>query len=86
MHTKLAAFPKTSDLYWVAAFLYFGLTPMHSKAETKVAKAGNPAGVEVQVTPEMLGAGVVSSGAVLPPIPVITGNRQTPVASWGKLP
>ena len=84
MHTKIAAFPKTSDLYWVAAFLCLGLTPIHSKAETKVAKAGNPAGVEVQVTPEMLGAGVVSSGAVLPPIPVITGNRQKPVASWGK--
>jgi len=84
MHTKLAAFPKTSDLYWVAVFLCLGLTPIHSKAETKVTKAGNPAGVEVQVTPEMLGAGVVSSGAVLPPIPVITGNRQKPVASWGK--
>ena len=84
MRTKLAVFPKASDLYWITTFLCLGLTPIHSKAETKVAKAGNPAGIEVQVTPEMLGAGVVSSGAVLPPIPAVTGNRQKPVASWGK--
>ena len=84
MHTKLAALPKTSDLYWVAVFLCLALMPIQSKAETKITKAGNPAGIEVQVTPEMLGAGVVSSGAVLPPIPAITGNRQKPVASWGK--
>lgn len=30
------------------------------------------------------GAGVVSSGVVLPPIPPITGNRKAPVPSWGK--
>jgi outer membrane protein assembly factor BamB len=30
------------------------------------------------------GAGVVSSGTVLPPIPAATGNRKAPVASWGK--
>lgn len=42
------------------------------------------AGVEVKVTPEMRGAGIVSSGAVLPPIPPVTGSRKAPVASWGK--
>ena len=42
------------------------------------------AGVAVQVTPEMTGAGIVSSGVTLPPIPPVTGNRKNPVASWGK--
>jgi DNA-binding beta-propeller fold protein YncE len=42
------------------------------------------AGIAVKVTPEMLGAGQVSSGAKLPPLPAVTGNRQKPVASWGK--
>lgn len=41
-------------------------------------------GIEVKVTPEMLGAGAVSSGTKLPPIPPVTGNRLKPVASWGK--
>jgi DNA-binding beta-propeller fold protein YncE len=38
----------------------------------------------VAVTPEMRGAGIVSSGTVLPPIPPVTGNRTNPVPSWGK--
>ncbi len=42
------------------------------------------AGVAVTVTAEMTGAGIVSSGVTLPPIPPVTGNRKTPVASWGK--
>ncbi len=41
-------------------------------------------GVAVPVTAEMTGAGIVSSGATLPPLPPITGNRAKPVASWGK--
>jgi len=41
-------------------------------------------GVPVQVTPEMQGAGAVSSGVELPPIPPVTGNRRSPVPSWGK--
>lgn len=47
-------------------------------------KPVKPAGVEVKVTPEMTGAGIVSSGAVLPAMPPVTGNRLTPVPSWGK--
>lgn len=43
-----------------------------------------PAGKPVTVTPEMIGAGIVSSGAVLPPIPPVTGSRAKPVPSWGK--
>jgi DNA-binding beta-propeller fold protein YncE len=42
------------------------------------------AGVPVQVTDEMRGAGIVSSGVALPPIPPVTGNRKNPVPSWGK--
>ncbi len=38
----------------------------------------------VKVTREMLGAGIVSSGVALPPIPPITGDRHNPVPSWGK--
>jgi DNA-binding beta-propeller fold protein YncE len=41
-------------------------------------------GTEVTVTPEMMGAGAVSSGAVLPPTPPVTGDRNKRVPSWGK--
>ena len=41
-------------------------------------------GVEVKVTAEMTGAGIVSAGVPLPPIPPVTGTRQKPVQSWGK--
>lgn len=54
-------------------------------ADTKApGKAAERPGVPVQVTPEMTGAGIVSSGVVLPPIPPVTGDRAHPVASWGK--
>ena len=64
----------------------------NTPAQTKPAKAKTGIGVvdkaapgkPVQVTPEMIGAGIVSSGAVLPPIPPVTGSRSKPVASWGK--
>jgi DNA-binding beta-propeller fold protein YncE len=51
------------------------------------AVAAEPAaqrGHDVKVTPEMTGAGIVSSGVTLPPIPPVTGDRAKPVASWGK--
>ncbi|MEO8103677.1 MAG: PQQ-binding-like beta-propeller repeat protein [Betaproteobacteria bacterium] len=51
-------------------------------ASAKASKASP--GVEVKVTAEMLGAGIVSSGVSLPPIPPVTGDRKNPVASWGK--
>jgi hypothetical protein len=47
-------------------------------------RPGRPGGVEVTVTPEMTGAGMVSSGVTLPAIPPVTGNRKKPVPSWGK--
>jgi PQQ-like domain len=55
-----------------------------SFAAGKADKAPRPDGTPVPVTAEMMGAGIVSSGAVLPPIPPVTGNRLKPVASWGK--
>ena len=45
---------------------------------------GKPNGVPVVVTDEMRGAGIVSSGVALPPIPPVTGSRKNPVPSWGK--
>ena len=42
------------------------------------------AGVAVTVTEDMTGAGIVSSGEKLPALPAVTGNRKSPVASWGK--
>jgi hypothetical protein len=53
------------------------------RADSSVKSAKGP-GTPVKVTPEMTGAGIVSSGAVLPAIPPVTGNRQAPVPSWGK--
>jgi outer membrane protein assembly factor BamB len=70
----------------VLLFTMVALAPSASSADDKAdagAKAG-AAGVPVQVTPEMIGAGAVSSGVQLPPIPPVTGSRDKPVASWGK--
>jgi outer membrane protein assembly factor BamB len=47
-------------------------------------KGAKESGTPVQVTPEMTGAGIVSSGAKLPPLPPVTGDRLHPVPSWGK--
>jgi len=60
------------NLIGIAVLLVFGGPAAHA------------AGMAVQVTPEMTGAGIVSSGVTLPPIPPVTGNRKNPVASWGK--
>ena len=46
--------------------------------------AGVAAAQPITVTKEMIGAGQVSSGEKLPPIPPLTGSREKPVASWGK--
>ncbi|GAB4216978.1 MAG: hypothetical protein Fur007_18090 [Rhodoferax sp.] len=48
------------------------------------AQTASRGGVPVKVTPEMTGAGIVSSGVVLPKPPPVTGNRKNPVPSWGK--
>ena len=56
------------------------------KAADKAAKAPRIA-PDVALTggiDDPKGAGVVSSGATLPPIPPLSGDRKRPVASWGK--
>jgi len=56
------------------------------KAADKAAKAPRIA-PDVALTggiDDPKGAGVVSSGATLPPIPPLSGDRKKPVASWGK--
>jgi hypothetical protein len=60
---------------------------LHSVAAESAASKAKPAKSDVQavkVTKEMIGAGIVSSGVVLPPIPPVSGTREKPVASWGK--
>ncbi|MDE2401846.1 MAG: PQQ-binding-like beta-propeller repeat protein [Burkholderiales bacterium] len=47
-------------------------------------QAAAPEDRPVRVTKDMLGAGIVSSGVTLPPMPPVTGNRRKPVPSWGK--
>jgi hypothetical protein len=61
-----------------------GLTSVLANPIAATAKPPRPDGTPVQVTPEMIGAGIVSSGVELPPIPPVTGSRTKPVASWGK--
>lgn len=70
-----ATFPLKSSLLCLAMAL-----PLWSNAGAPKHQTG----IEVQVTPEMMGAGMVSSGVTLPPIPPVTGNRKSPVPSWGK--
>jgi DNA-binding beta-propeller fold protein YncE len=59
------------------------IVPPFAQAATRQGKPKAP-GVEVTVTEEMTGAGIVSSGVTLPPIPPVTGSRKNPVPSWGK--
>lgn len=62
------------------SLLYAQASPQDGQGDKPVPAKG----VEVKVTPEMLGAGAVSSGVALPPIPPVTGSRAKPVQSWGK--
>src|SRR5450755_3635003 len=64
----------------VAGMVGLGLAGPAQPAEPKKEKSDVQA---VKVTPEMIGAGIVSSGITLPPIPPVTGTREKPVASWG---
>jgi DNA-binding beta-propeller fold protein YncE len=69
------------------ALLLFGAIPAVASppAPSDLRLQAAPAeGKAVKVTPEMTGAGAVSSGVALPPIPPVTGNRDKPVPSWGK--
>ena len=71
---------------WLATLVVasFSLCP---SAHAAGPKAATPAGQPPTVTPEMIGAGIVSSGAVLPSIPPVTGSRENPAPAWsGALP
>jgi DNA-binding beta-propeller fold protein YncE len=68
----------------VAIALASGSSAFAGEVGAMSPRAAKPPGVPVQVTPEMIGAGIVSSGVALPPIPPITGDRRNPVPSWGK--
>lgn len=46
--------------------------------------AQDPFGTAIVVTDEKLGAGAVSSGVPLPPVPPVTGSRHAPARSWGR--
>lgn len=69
----------------LALLLAMGATvaPTFAQEAVRPAKPKSP-GIEVNVTAEMTGAGIVSSGVALPPIPPVTGSRKNPVPSWGK--
>ncbi|MFO1413624.1 MAG: PQQ-binding-like beta-propeller repeat protein [Burkholderiales bacterium] len=78
--TRSRRFPLTATALALAlavALPAAAATPARRKAD----------GVPVEVTSEMTGAGIVSSGATLPPIPPLTGSHEQPVPAWsGPLP
>ena len=76
--------PARAGLSLLALPLLLGLVSPAAAQTVKPARQLKPAGVEVTVTAEMTGAGMVSSGVALPPIPPVTGNRKNRVPSWGK--
>ena len=67
----------------LAALLLLTIAPARAQEAVSSARPSVP-GIEVKVTAEMTGAGIVSSGVTLPPIPPVSGNRRNPVPSWGK--
>jgi hypothetical protein len=76
---------RLAGLLFLLTLLALLLPAAHgSPVAPKKGKPDKAAGVEVKVTEEMLGAGIVSSGVKLPPIPPVTGSRKNPVPSWGK--
>jgi len=71
-------------LIGISILLVAGPDGVTQPARAETAAKEKPDGVPVKVTPEMRGAGIVSSGVTLPPIPKVTGSRSKPVPSWGK--
>ena len=62
-----------------------GLGPRAASPPADLVKGGSPPEqVEKGGIDDPKGAGAVSSGVALPAIPPVTGNRKSPVASWGK--
>jgi hypothetical protein len=87
LDTRLPRWIRKTPATRTALALVLGLLAVPLLASPVAPQKDKPikgAGVEVTVTPEMMGAGAVSSGVTLPPIPPVTGSRKNPVASWGK--
>jgi hypothetical protein len=87
MHVSPTPFTGRLSRLTLACLVTFSMAPWMASASPvapKSEKKTPSAGIEVKVTPEMTGAGIVSSGAVLPPIPPVTGSRAKMVPSWGK--
>jgi DNA-binding beta-propeller fold protein YncE len=76
-----AATARRLAVAWLAIPLLLGFA---TSVAAQTRKIDPSAGIAVKVTPEMIGAGIVSSGVTLPPIPPVTGNRKNRVPSWGK--
>ena len=70
---------------WAVVLVFLGAAwpGLVGSAQAEGPKKGTSDIQAVKVTPEMTGAGIVSSGVTLPPIPPVTGTRENPVASWG---
>ena len=81
---------RASGWLLIASVALFGATCVQAQTAAKppaskqAKSSAATVGVEVQVADEMRGAGEVSSGVKLPPIPPVTGDRKNPVPSWGK--
>jgi hypothetical protein len=89
LDTRLPRWIRKTPATRTALALVLGLLAVPLLASPVAPQKDKPikgAGVEVTVTPEMMGAGAVSSGVTLPPIPPVTGSRKNPVASWGQAP
>jgi DNA-binding beta-propeller fold protein YncE len=69
---------------WPGALAFAAAALLSLPALAGTPRAARPPGTPVTVTSEMTGAGMVSSGVKLPPIPPVSGDRLHPVASWGK--
>lgn len=78
--------PSRSLRRGLAALLLILSTTASSVSAQEPARPRKPKapGIEVTVNAEMTGAGIVSSGVTLPPVPPVTGSRKNPVPSWGK--
>ena len=81
LDTRLPRWIRKTPATRTALALVLGLLAVPLLASPVAPQKDKPikgAGVEVTVTPEMMGAGAVSSGVTLPPIPPVTGSRKNP--------
>lgn len=81
LSTRRAERSRVGSLLIVSLGVLLSIAPAHGAGK------GPLGGTPVKVTPEGLGAGAVSSGVTLPPIPPLTGDHNKRVPAWdGPLP